>query len=177
MKVYLGWKRKLEYNECMIQNVFKLLSKGLARGFAGGTVMSGVKRSIFDFKSSHFEENGDIYHDEWLADRAGSGQEVVKAGDIIYSRVYAGGTLSVEELQKLGTDKGQIMTFLKKQMLENGEKIRLNTDFVPEAEGDWQYSYKITDTNPQIPLTMGKETIMFKGRLVFEHDFIICPVD
>lgn len=161
----------------MNQNAFKLLSKGLAQGFAGGTVMVGVKRSVFDFKSSHFEENGNIYHDEWFADRAGAGQEVVKVGNITYSRVYAGGTLPVEELQKLGTDKGQIMIFLKKQMLENGEKIRLHTDFTPEAEGDWQYSYKVTDTNPQIPLTMGKEIITFKGNLVFEHDFIICPVD
>lgn len=155
----------------------KLFSTGLAAGFAGGTVMSGVNRAGFEFKSSHLETNGDVYHDEWLADRAGAGQEVVKVGDITYSRVYAGGTLPVEELEKLGTNKGQIMTFLKKQMLENGEKIRLHTDFTPEADGDWQYSYKVTDTNPQIPLTMGKEVITFKGNLVFEHDFIICPVD
>src|SRR3989344_4796344 len=112
----------------MSQNAFKLLAKGLAQDFAGGTVMSGVKRAGFDFKSSHFEENGNIYHDEWFADRAGAGQEVVKVGDVTYSRVYAGGTLQVEKLQELGTDKGQIMTFLKKQMLENGEKIRLHTD-------------------------------------------------
>lgn len=161
----------------MSQETDELLSKGLAQGFAGGTVMSGVNRAEFDFKSSHFEENGNVYHDEWFADRAGAGQEVVKVGDVTYSRVYAGGTLPVDELQKLGTDKGQIMTFLKKHMLENGDRIRLHTDFRPEAEGDWQYSYKVTDTNPQIPLTMGKEVITFKGQLVFEHDFIICPVD
>lgn len=161
----------------MSQETDLLLAKGLAQGFAGGTVMSGVKRAGFDFKSSHFEEDGNVYHDEWFADRAGAGQEVVKVGDVTYSRVYAGGTLPVEELQKLGIDKGQIMIFLKKQMLENGEKIRLHTDFTPSAEGDWQYSYKVTDTNPQIPLTMGKEIITFKGNLVFEHDFIICPVD
>jgi len=161
----------------MSQETDELLSKGLAQGFAGGTVMSGVNRAEFDFKSSHFEENGNVYHDEWFADRAGAGQEVVKVGDVTYSRVYAGGTLPVDELQKLGTDKGQIMTFLKKHMLENGDRIRLHTDFRPEAEGDWQYSYKVTDTNPQIPLTIGKEVITFKGQLVFEHDFIICPVD
>lgn len=161
----------------MSQNAFKLLSKGLAQGFAGGTIMSGINRAGFDFKSSHFEEDGSIYHDEWFADRAGAGQEVVKVGNVIYSRVYAGGTLHTEELQKLGINKGQIMTFLKKQMIENGEKIRLHTDFISETEGDWQYSYKVTDTNPQIPLTIGKETITFKGKVVFEHDFIICPVD
>jgi len=161
----------------MSEAVDKLFSKGLQQGFAGGTVMSDVKRAEFNFKSSHFEEDGNIYHDEWFADRAGAGQEVVKVGDVVYSRVYAGGTLPVEELQKIGTDKGQIMTFLKKQMLENGEKIRLHTNFNSEADGDWQYSYKVTETNSQIHLTMGKEVITFKGNLVFEHDFIICPVD
>lgn len=173
----LVFYNKLEGEKNSPTDIDSLLSKGLSQGFAGGTVMSGIKRAGFDFKSSHFEENKNIYHDEWYADRAGAGQEVVKVGDVTYSRVYAGGTLPVEELQKLGTDKGQIMTFLKKQMLVNGEKIRLHTDFTPEAEGDWQYSYKVTDTNPQIPLTMGKEVIYFKGQLVFEHDFVICPVD
>ena len=161
----------------MSEETDRLFSKGLAAGFAGGTVMTGVNRAGFGFKSSHLETDSNVYHDEWFADRAGAGQEVLKVGDVIYSRVYAGGTLTIEELQKLGTDKGQIMTFLKKQMLENGERIRLHTDFTPEADGDWQYSYKVTDTNPQIPLTIGKEVITFKGQLVFEHDFIICPVD
>jgi len=40
----------------MSQNAFKLLAKGLAQDFAGGTVMSGVKRSGFDFKSSHLKK-------------------------------------------------------------------------------------------------------------------------
>lgn len=161
----------------MSEETDKLLNRGLAAGFAGGTVMSGVNRSGFEFKSSHLDDGTNIYHDEWIADRAGGGQEVVKVGDSTYTRVYAGGTLPVEELQKLGTDIGQIMTFLKKQMLEHEKEIRLHTDFTPEPEGDWQYSYKVTGTNPQIPLTMGKEVITYKGNLVFEHDFIICPVD
>lgn len=168
--------KTINSNKKLLSGTDKLLAKGLAQGFAGGTVMDGVTRAGFNFKSSHFEESG-VYHDEWFADRAGAGQEVVKVGDSTYSRVYAGGTISIEELNKLGIDKGQVMTFLKKQMTENSESIRLHTDFTPESEGDWQYSYRVTGTSSQIPLTMGKEVITYKDQLVFEHDFIISPVD
>ena len=161
----------------MSQETDELLAEGLKQGFAGGTVMSGVDRAGFSFKASDFGSEPEKYHDEWLADRAGGGQEIVKVGETTYTRVYAGGAIPLEELQQLGITKGDVMKFLKKQMLENGEKIRLHSDFGPEAEGDWQYLYKVTGTNKQIPMTMGREVISYKGNLVFEHDFIICPVD
>ena len=69
------------------------------------------------------------------------------------------------------------MTFLKKQITENGEKTRLHTDFEPEPEGDWQYSYSVLDKDKEIPLTFGKEVIKYKDQLVFVHDFIISPID
>ncbi len=161
----------------MSQETDKLLAEGLKQGFAGGTVMSSLNRAGFSLKSSDFENEAGKYHDEWFANRAGGGQEIVKVGETTYTRVYAGGTIPPEELQKLGITKGDVMKFLKKQMLESGEKIRLHSDFEPEAEGDWKYSYKVTGTNKQVPMTMGKEVISYRGNLVFEHDFIICPVD
>lgn len=161
----------------MSEKIDKLFSRGLKEGFAGGTVMKGVKRGGFSLKSSHFENEEGIYHDEWYADRAGGGQEIVKSGGTVFTRVYAGGTIPLEELTKLGISKRDVMTFLKKQMTENGDSIRLHTDFEPEPEGDWQYSYKVLDSDQEIPLTLGKEIIRYKGKLVFIHDFIISPVD
>jgi hypothetical protein len=161
----------------MSKETDQLLNRGLKEGFAGGTVMKGIERGGFSLKSSHFENNGDVYHDEWYADRAGGGQEIVKAGAETYTRVYAGGTIPLRELQKLGISKVDVMVFLKKQMTENGEKIRLHSDFEPDAESDWQYSYKVLDLNDEIPVTVGKEVIRYKGQLVFVHDFIISPVD
>lgn len=155
----------------------KLLARGLKEGFAGETVMQGVERGGFSLKSSHFESEGGIYHDEWFADRAGGGQEIVKVGETTYTRVYGGGTIPLEELKALGISKGDVMAFLKKQMIENGEKIRLHNNFEAEAEGDWQYSYRVLDADKEIPLTLGKEIIKYKGNLVFVHDFIISPVD
>jgi len=161
----------------MYKNTDKLLTKGLKEGFAGGTVMQDVKRNSFNLKSSHFENKDNVYHDEWFADRAGGGQEIVKVEDITFTRVYAGGTIPLEELKKLGISKGDVVVFLKKQITENGEKIRLHSDFETKPEGDWKYSYKIIDIDKEIPLTIGKETIKYKGQMVFVHYFIISPVD
>ena len=55
--------------------------------------MSKVDRGNFEFNANHFEIEDGIYHDEWCADRAGGGQEIVIVGDETYTRVYAGGTV------------------------------------------------------------------------------------
>jgi hypothetical protein len=161
----------------MSKETDNLLIKGLQGGFAGGTVMSNVNRGGIELKSNHFEIENGVYRDEWIADRAGGGQEIVKVGETMYTRVYAGGTIPLEVLSKLEITKGDVMKFLKKQLLQNGEKTRLHTDFNPKAEGDWQYSYHVLDSDKEIPLTVGKEVIFYKGNLVFVHDFIISPVD
>lgn len=161
----------------MSEKTDKLFARGLKEGFAGGTVFNDVTRVEFNLKSSHFNNDEGIYHDEWFADRAGGGQEIVKVGEETYTRVYAGGTVPREVLAQLGISIGEVMIFLKKQIIENGEKIRLHTNFEPETEGDWQYSYKVLGRDEEIPLTFGKEIIKYKGKIVFVHDFIISPVD
>jgi hypothetical protein len=161
----------------MTEKIDRMLSIGLQQGFAGGTDMGDVERNGFSLKSSHFENEVGIYHDEWIADRAGGGQEIVKVDDETFTRVYAGGTITLDKLSELGISKDDVMSFLKKQIIQNGEKIRLTTDYSPEPEGDWQYLYKVIDQDLEIPLTIGKETITYKDKLVFVHDFLISPVD
>lgn len=161
----------------MSENIDKLLARGLKEGFAGGTVINNIDRNGFIMKSSHLENEDDIYHDEWFAKRAGGGQEIVKVEGVTYTRVYAGGTISLEKLNGLGISEGDVMKFLKKQIIENGERLRLHTDFQPEPEENWQYSYKVLDKDIEIPITVGKEVIKFKGNVVFVHDFILCPID
>jgi hypothetical protein len=161
----------------MSQETDNLLIRGLKGGFAGDTTVQTVNRSGFDLKSSHLENSDGVYHDEWCADRAGGGQEIVKVGNDMYTRVYAGGTIPLEDLSAMGISKDDVMKFLKSQLIGNGEKTRLHTDFLPDVEGDWQYSYHVLDSDKEIPLTVGKEIIRYKGNLVFVHDFIISPVD
>jgi hypothetical protein len=153
-----------------------LLTKGLAAGFGGGTAMQGVKRGGFELESSHLEDGEGVYHDEWAADRVGGGQELVEKDGKRFTRVYAGGTLALEELQQMGITKGDIMGHLKHQLVKNGEKIRLYGDFTAE-DGDWSYAYKVLDREEAIPTTVGKEVISYKGQMVFVHHFIFCPVE
>lgn len=155
----------------------KLLAKGLAAGFGNGTVRTGITRGSFDIDSSHLETIKEIYHDEWVAIRIGGGQELVKSGNVTYTRVYAGGVIPTKDLEKMGITIAEIMDVLKKQIVENGEKIRLHTDFEPKLDSPWQYSYKVTGTNKDLSMTTGKELIKYKNTIVFEHDFIICPVE
>ena len=156
--------------------ISELLTKGLQGGFAGGTVLKGINRGSFAIESSHAEIFGGIYHDEWMASRAGGGQELVRIGNKIYTRVYAGGTIQEEELKRLGITEKEVTVFLKSQMIKNGDKIRLHSNFESE-EGDWKYKYQILEKEEKIPMTTGKETIYFKGELVFQHNFILSPVD
>lgn len=155
----------------------RLFAAGLKASIGGGAVMRDVDRSGFSLKSSHFESEDGVYHDEWLGDRAGGGQETGSSGKTTFTRVYAGGTIPDEELKKLGISKSDVMAFLGKQITENGERIRLDADFEPEPDGSWQYSYKVLESDREISLTLGKEVIKYKGQIVFIHDFIISPVD
>lgn len=156
----------------------ELLTKGLQEGFGGETTRKSVDRGGFSVESSHYEtKDGRVYHDEWLADRVGGGQELVEVDGKRFTRVYAGGTISEEALQDFGLTKKNVISFLKKNILENGDNIRFHADFEPEAEGDWQYKYKVIDREESIPVTAGKEYIYYKGKLVFVHHFVISSVE
>jgi len=162
----------------MEKNESIVLTEGLQEGFAGKTEIQPSERGGFSIKVSHIvDAEGNIYHDEWSAERAGGGQELIEVDSKQFTRVYAGGTIPLDKLEELGTTKKEVIKYLKKQITENGSKTRLYSDFDPEPEGDWRYSYKIIDSEEKIPLTTGKESIYFKEKLVFVHDFIISPVD
>lgn len=155
----------------------RLLNRGLKEGFAGSTDIQNIERGSLKIKSSHFENEDGIYHDEWMADRTGGGQEIVNADRVTFTRVYAGGTIGLEALAEMGISIGDVMKFLKKNILEGGKNTRLFADYHPEADGNWQYSYTVLEDEPNIPLTLGKEIINYQGTLVFIHDFLITPVE
>jgi len=161
----------------MSEKTDRLLSQGLNAGFAGGTDMRSDERGGFKIKSSHFDNEDGTYHDEWIADRTGGGQEIVVAEGVTYTRVYAGGTITLEALAEMDISVGDVMAFLKKNIIEGGENTRLFSDYCPEVQGDWQYSYTILEEVPNIPLTLGKEVIKYHGVVVFIHDFLITPVE
>lgn len=153
------------------------LSLGLVKGFAGETEFESTSRAGFSLQTSHLEENGNTYHDEWAADRTGGGQELVKVNGVTFTRVYAGGTLSLDALKELHISKENIMEFLIQSLNEAGSKTRLFENYGPILNGEWTYKYKILEQNLSIPMTTGKEDILYKGQIVFTHVFVMCPVE
>jgi hypothetical protein len=158
-------------------DIEKLLNTGLKEGFAGGTIREGVERGGFNLESSHLERDEGKYHDEWMAGRVGGGQELVEINGEYFTRVYAGGTISDEELKNLGITGKEVIGQLKNQLLENSDLIRLKKDFLPEPDRDFQYKCEVIDNENEIPVTTVKESISYKGKTVFIHILVLCPVE
>lgn len=154
-----------------------LLTLGLKKGFAGETQFQPTNRAGFTLQSSHLSEDGNTYHDEWAADRTGGGQELVSVEGRTFTRVYAGGTISIAALEHLGITKEAVMEFLIASLNKAGEATRLHENYGPIQDGEWTYQYRIIETNDAIPMTTGKEDIQYKGQLVFTHVFVMCPVE
>lgn len=155
-----------------------LLSQGLEAGYAGGTERSRVQRGPFEFEMSEFTSaEGEVYRDEWIADRTGGGQEVAEINGKKVTRLYAGGTISIERLNELGLTKKDVTGYLKRKIKELGPQTRLQEDCQPEPDGDWQYQYRRIDDLPEIPLAVRMETISFRGNLVFAHAFLHTTIE
>ncbi len=153
--------------------ISQALTTGLINGYGGKTDFNKINRGGFDLKSSHFESEDLIYHDEWT--NAG-GQEIVKVGKDSFTRVYAGGVADEEILKKLGITHQEVLANLVSKIQQLGEKTRLFNDCPVNTENDWQYEYKILDKDDQISVTVGKETIKYKNQLVFIHVFVLSPI-
>lgn len=163
----------------MISNAENILSKGLQMGYAGGSERLSVKRGPFTLKATElsFPELDAKYNDHWIAKRVGGGQEIAQAGDEMATRVFAGGIVKPEVLQSLGVNEEQVITYLKSKLPAFANTTRLHENIEPQADGDWQYAYKVIKDYPDLPLTIGVESIKYKGKEVFVHVFLNSPIE
>src|SRR3989344_8956444 len=125
----------------MKEEASKVLTEGLVGGYAGKGKVSNVDRASFSGKSSHSEPTpGSVYHDEWFVPNyLGGGQELVKVGEEMFTRLYGGGTPSPEKLAELGITVEDVGEYLKRKIVELGDKTRLLEECKPEPDGQWQY--------------------------------------
>ncbi len=159
----------------------RLLTQGLAAGYgAEVTKPETVLRGDFLLKASDFKPDNDptaSYHDEWLPGRVGGGQELVTVGGQKATRLYAGGTISPEQLKDLGLTEDHVIGYLRGKITDLGGATRLHQHCMPLADGKWQYSYVIAEHLKNIDLTVGVETVRYDGQQVFAHGFLISPVE
>lgn len=160
----------------MNSNADKVLINGLHNGFAEKNNYTVVQRGKFDLLSSEFSNSMDYYIDQYIAKRLASGQEIAKSGNEISTRVYAGGIVSSNILQTLGINEENILDYLKKKIAQNNN-TRLYELLDPITDGDWQYEYNIIKKYPELPLTVGEESISYKGVKVFIHVFLNSPIE
>ncbi|MFH0749503.1 MAG: hypothetical protein V1917_01135 [Candidatus Gottesmanbacteria bacterium] len=161
----------------MLEKTDRLLTDGLAEGYAGIKKPEKIQRSGFAGNANDYvAPDGGHYHDEWFADDNGGGQELVKEGEEQSTRVYAGGVIPVEELQKLGLTTKDVITRLVTSVRELKEKTRLDTPCSLTLPDGWEYKYEILKQSEEVPLTIGYESIKYNGREVFAHGHMISPV-
>lgn len=154
----------------------ELLSKGLEEGYAGGTERQTTQRGSFQMEASHYTgPSGEIYHDEWIANTLGGGQEIVQIGDEMATRLYGGGTAGTEELAQLGLTRKDVTGRLKGFIRESEGKTRTSTPYSAK-DGEWQYDYNIIHDVANIPVSVGLEMITYRETTVFAHYFIHSPI-
>lgn len=155
------------------EKISKGLTYGLVAGYGGKTEFNKTNRAGFAIKSSHFESEEIIYHDEWTNN---GGQELITVNGESFTRLYGGGVTNSEILQSLNISEDDVINNLKERIVEFGDKTRLFSDFKTETKNNWDYEYKILDKNEEIEVTTGKETISYKNQPVFIHVFILSPI-
>lgn len=158
-------------------NIETTFTQGLQEGYAGGKPQS-IDRGGFQGKTSHVKLSDEaIYHDEWFTpEYSGGGQELIKVGDVMFTRLYGGGTPDPHLLEELGITTKDVGRYLKATISKLGEKTRLFDDCPPVKDGEWMYKYVITSNDRSARLTTGLETIQYQLTPVHLHAFILCPL-
>ncbi|HSX48806.1 MAG TPA: hypothetical protein VLE44_00940 [Candidatus Saccharimonadales bacterium] len=158
----------------MSEKVSNLLTDGLAAGYAGTKKPDEIQRANFSGKANDYlSPDGGHYHDEWFADDNGGGQELVTIDNEQGTRLYAGGVIPVEELQKLDLSTKDVISRLITSVNELKGKTRLHESCSLDLPDGWKYTYEILKKGEEVPLTIGWESIKFNGREVFAHGHMI----
>lgn len=159
----------------MNTGIKRILSTGLSGGY-GSSNYGKTTRAGFALDSSDYSGPEGRYHDEWAAVQNGGGQELVEVpGGGKATRVYAGGSLAPELLQKLGLTEADVSEKLTYFLRKLGDKTRLDED-IELVDGTWTYSYKVIKNVKEIPVIVGEEEIRYDESLVFIHYLINSPV-
>ena len=161
----------------MSERTDRLLTDGLTKGYASDNPPVEYLRYGFNLKANDYlSPEGGHYHDEWFADDNGGGQEIVRDGEELATRVYAGGIIPIEELLKLCFTTKDVISRLIASVRELGERTRLGNPCHLELSDGWEYSYEILKTSVEVPLTIGYESIRYNGREVCAHGHMISPI-
>lgn len=157
----------------------KFANLGLTKCYCGNinNIRLATVREV-QVLTTHFEDYSKdaTYTDQWVKSKQlTGGQEIIKVKKEIFTRLYAGGVVDTKEINELGITPEDIYKYLKNTIKENPDTRLFETVHSKEAS-NWEYSYNVIRKNNQIPLTIGEETIAYKGNTVFIQAIIMCLV-
>jgi len=180
-----------------------LMALGLEKGYIGKRALGEpaflktqfhgwlLKTFKIFLKIPGLTEYSSEYTDTYLfGDQSGGGFELVGLDDNgkrrTFMRLYAGAGLDKESLAKLGITAEDVVDFLKRVLLEAGDKTRLDQSYLAH-EGNWQYSYQVMEDMDfdsetfGLPLLCSSERIFFLApdaswHRVLKHNFIFVEV-
>jgi hypothetical protein len=161
------------------KSIEESMSEGLKLTFSGESNYSTMETGGIKYMTSDLDKEGVTHHDQWVIPvsvRTTVGLETTTNGDEALGRVYAGGTIQTEDLEKLGITKEKVEEILKQVVLLHRKEIRFNKDFTTTIDG-FNYEYKVLHNDPTIPLIMGLETITYQGEVVFKHGFNVTKTE
>jgi hypothetical protein len=116
------------------------------------------------------------YHDEWFATENGGGQELVATKQEQATRLYAGGVILASELEKIGITGKDVISCLITSVRALQGKTRLHEPVSYTPGEGWEYKYEILKQPKEVMLTIGYESIVYHGREVFAHGFLLSPI-
>jgi len=156
-----------------------VLSKGLQRTFEGKNLERPLIFATQDATTLMSSLGSDHYEDMFIGTFDNTktiGLDVaVTSTKVMLGRTYNGGTISVEELSKLGIDKKSVNSFLGQTIVAK-PWTRLNEDVKYKNELFF-YEYKVTKRHPLINAISGEETIFYNDQPVALHIVTISPIE
>lgn len=167
--------------------VRQLFTEGLKRGYLGKRLWGDpdfIKRQFYDWFMKTFriflkvpevaEEYSEYTDSYFFKNRSGAGFEIAELGDGVgkrtFMRHYVGAGLDEAPLLKLGITHKTVTAFLKRMLLEAGDKTRLDQPFSRKSkDGKWEYVYSCGDETGffseifGVPLFSATEIILFRA--------------
>lgn len=154
-------------DEHFLKDMNRFLGKAALASYAGGGAETTPERQ--GFRELEYTEGRWSYRDSYTGYIRSWGTELVRYdGELIWNTLYGGGMTP----HYRGDAEFAHRTFeFLKQAFRTGEKKELFQPRGPKnlKDGDWEYR---CDWNGDITEFSGHEAILYKGGVVFTHEFM-----
>lgn len=148
--------------------------------YAGAYSIYGIARITRGFRSDRVDLSANQildtdWYKEFMSEHQPRRAPVVTVDGKDFHRLGLGVSASVVQLNELGLTFEDLEAYVSSKVLQLGDQTRLIQGCEPEADGDWQYRYLVTQ-ELESSLIYGRESVTFKSEEVFDNYLVFSPV-